>query len=525
MNSFENYPLLAGLRDLDSEPALAVQNQLLEQLILALEGYYVHLPIKRSAFAADPVGQLKLLRASGAVAERTDFQRRVMHIISGLRDRHTTLTRPAPWNSLIAFVPLVIERCVIREREAYVVTKQLFGFDRVPVGSIITHWNGTPIDLKVRQLAAQSQGGNLTASQELGLAYLTVCPLAYVSLPAEDWVTLTYLDEQLTIRSAATPWRFMELGQLGAPAPSGPSSSSSGLGSTILGLDSVTLTINHFKRHSISSPPAPKRGGLQTGPFGVRYGSVRTRSGKVGYLRIFSFDVPDPVQFVTACAKILADLPQDRLIIDVRGNPGGMIPAGQKLIRLLTPQRSLVTSAVAFRNTEATRALATLPEFARWRESMELQYRTGEQFSQAFPMTDYTQVPSYRYPGAVGLIIDGLGYSTTDYFAADFQDNRIGVVVGSDSQTGGGGANVWTWSMLQGQAQLAGLNLGALPGGFGLNLSVRRSIRSGALAGIPVEDLGVSADFRCPPTLTDVLSGNQSIIEFTTACLKGRVGP
>jgi len=257
---------------------------------------------------------------------------------------------------------------------------------------------------------------------------------------------------------------------------------------------------------------------LQTDPLGIQYGDVKTLRGEAGYMRIFSFEVPDPLEFVKACEKILVGLPQDRLIIDVRGNPGGQILAGQKLIRMLTSKESISPSPVAFRNTSESRHLGNLSMFEPWQLSLSLQYATGQAFAQDLPLTTYDDVPAYRYPGKIALIIDALCYSTTDFFSADFKDNKIGIIVGVDPQTGGGGANVWTWDVLQSLAQQAGNSrLRALPGGFGFNIAIRRSVRTGEKMGIPVEDLGVEADVMYYPTLIDISGDNIQLIDFTMA--------
>src|SRR5947209_5288664 len=42
--------------------------------------------------------------------------------------------------------------------------------------------------------------------------------------------------------------------------------------------------------------------------------------GEYGYVRIWTFDVADPDRFVTEFVRIMTLLPQNGLIIDVRGN-------------------------------------------------------------------------------------------------------------------------------------------------------------------------------------------------------------
>ena len=41
------------------------------------------------------------------------------------------------------------------------------------------------------------------------------------------------------------------------------------------------------------------------------------------------------------------------------------------------------------------------------------------------------------------LVTDAFCYSTTDIFAAGFQDHEIGTILGCHDNTGAGGANVW----------------------------------------------------------------------------------
>jgi hypothetical protein len=48
------------------------------------------------------------------------------------------------------------------------------------------------------------------------------------------------------------------------------------------------------------------------------------------------------------------------------------------------------------------------------------------------------------YYGPVVLITDAPSYSATDIFAAGFQDNDVGPVVGTAGNTGAGGANFWS---------------------------------------------------------------------------------
>jgi len=73
--------------------------------------------------------------------------------------------------------------------------------------------------------------------------------------------------------------------------------------------------------------------------------------------------------------------------------------------------------------------MAARAEFLRrWRPSIEQSVETGAAFSQGFPLLPedaYNDI-GQKYQGPVVLVTDALCYSTTDIFAAGFQDHHIG---------------------------------------------------------------------------------------------------
>lgn len=510
MVSYTDSPFLSTLRYKVPEPEVGLRKTVCDQIILGLRDFYTHLPQKMAATGIDPIVQLTNLKQS----DGKGFTRSLLRIISSLRDRHTTLKLPAPWNNMVAYVPFLVERVYDESHPRYIVTKQLFGFTDIPIGATVTHWNGVPVDLHVNALAAETQGANPPARLRLGTANLCIRPLAYVLMPSEDWVTLTYLDLDGEMKTLSTPWRFYM-------TPPAPLAQGTGHGdaSLELGLDPLTLLSNKFKSLAPTTHLKTSHGLTTDGS--LRYGTVQTPTGPCAYLRIFSFEEPDALAFVNKIAGILADLPQERLIIDVRENPGGLIPAGQYLIRLLT-NHEITPAPIAFRSTQSTQVLADSQKFAQWEPSLALQNASANVWSQSFPINAYYEgAPDYRYPGKVALIIDALCYSTTDFFAADFVDNKIGTVVGVDPCTGGGGANVWPWSTLVQFANYLGLSEPqALPGGFDLNISMRRAYRTGAAAGLPIEDLAVPADIVHHITINDLLNQNQDLIATAAATMR-----
>jgi hypothetical protein len=132
----------------------------------------------------------------------------------------------------------------------------------------------------------------------------------------------------------------------------------------------------------------------------------------------------------------------------------------------------------------------------------------------------------------VVLITDALCYSATDIFAAGFQDNNIGPILGTSGNTGAGGANVWTHELIE---QLIRQGTGntdsqikSLPNGAAMRVAIRRTLRVHEREGMPLEDLGVipdasqydseSADIH-KMTKQDVLNDNTDLINHAASIL------
>jgi hypothetical protein len=271
-----------------------------------------------------------------------------------------------------------------------------------------------------------------------------------------------------------------------------------------------------------------------TMPLVFRARTVMTASGTFGHLRIFTFNVPDPQKFVQEFVRLTELLPDEGLILDVRGNGGGHIFASEFTLQTLTPRR-IVPEPVQFictpLNLEICRRHKDNPthqiDLGPWFRSMEEAVETGSIYSSAFPITpeDGANEIGQRYFGPVVLITDARCYSATDIFSAGFQDHAIGPVLGIDDNTGAGGANVWTHGLLKALRDMppdTASPYAPLPKQADMRVSIRRTLRVGALAGTPVEDLGVRPDVRHEMTRRDVLEGNVDLLEKAGAMLAGR---
>jgi hypothetical protein len=198
-----------------------------------------------------------------------------------------------------------------------------------------------------------------------------------------------------------------------------------------------------------------------------------------------------------------------------------LITAGERLLQVLTP-RPIEPERLQFINTPLTLQLASSQDFlADWRDSIAQAVETGATFSLGFPIDpveEYNRI-GQRYQGPVVLITDALCYSTTDIFAAGFQDHAIGPILGTSGNTGAGGANVWTHSLLRQLMPGAGSPFAELPAGASFRVSIRRTTRVGDRSGVPVEDLGIVPDDVHRMTRDDLLESNRDLHDRAGAIL------
>jgi C-terminal processing protease CtpA/Prc len=462
-----------------------------------------------------------------------------------VRDLHTNYVLPAPFNGMVAYLPFQVERCVDGGAEKYIVSHMAQGVSNPPFtrGVQVTHWNGVPIALAVALSGDRFAGSNRAARLARGTDALTLRPLRLHLPPDEEWVTISYLDAGGVRHELRQPWLVGPNVPPMADADA-PTTAAASMGLDLFADDvgrarallfaprAVEQQLSDVQAEVETTPAAAGAELTTTMPLVFRARSVVTASGTFGHLRIRTFNVDDPDAFVDEFVRLTGLLPQEGLILDVRGNGGGHIHASEFALQTLTP-RPITPEPVQFICTPLNLAVVRQHkdnpsgiDLGAWFRSMEQAVETGSAFSSAFPITpvDGANRRGQRYHGPVVLVTDARCYSATDIFAAGFQDHRIGPVLGVDDNTGAGGANVWTHSLLKQLLELPQANpetpYKTLPNGAAMRVSIRRTLRVGELAGTPVEDLGVVPDRRHELTRRDVLEDNVDLLDAAGALLE-----
>lgn len=514
-----------------------------EQAILMFEGFYVHLPLKSAMYAVDPLRRLKLLQQqleqTETLAHKSDqyFQREMMQIFASLCDQHTAYNLPEPYDEYHAWLPFKVETCLVRGRRKYLVTRTVSGFRQIRSGSEILSWNGIPIERALEVAEKQSMGGNAMARRALALFHLTIRPLRCLPPPEEEWVAVGYRspdgeeDHEIWIRWVVSdlPSFFDE-------------SDPNALAIAALRVQHVRKilfapqVVEFERRLSKSRDPysmLKQTESIMPNVFSAR--SFSNKRGKFGYIRIFSFETPDPDKFVKEFIRLLGSLPQTGLIIDVRDNPGGKIEAAERLVQLIAPTQPVHPQVFYFINTARTLKLCNLHRDSRttdrsvrpigplrpWIESMQRAMETGATYSSSFPLTDPALCRNIGriYHGPVVVVTNSLSYSSAEIFAADFQDHG-GTILGTDKATGGGGANVRTHGEMRKYFKDSKSSpFRPLPMGANMSIALRRAQRVGTKTGSEIEDFGVIPNKFHEMTRDDLLHKNCDLLEDATKVL------
>jgi C-terminal processing protease CtpA/Prc len=476
--------------------------------------------------------QLLALRASDL--SEAEFHLQMTSIITGLRDAHTRYSGPRSLQNSVAVLPFLVEQFGPFSRPAFVVSKvsisRLFKDPQFTGGVALERWNGIPIARAVDLYADRETGGRPDARRARALESLTFRDLEYGPPPDESWVDVGYRTAKGARREVRIPWRVVHPGRAPIAHESGSRAA------RYIGANPSAEWTRRAKKLLFSgqlwraeanrSATASKRNWIPTRMQDVL--AARTvhvkRIGDVGYLRIWSFDVEDDDAFIAEVARLLEQLPSERLIIDLRGNPGGLIWAAERTLQLFSPQPILPTR-FSLLASQLTREMARSPfnrlELEAWSPSLETALRTGEAYSQPLPLTDpeWFKDIKQKFFGRAICVVDPNTYSSGDLFAAGFLDNGIGSVVSVGEASGAGGANVWTNIDLQEALADTPFELDRLPDGVKYTLAIRRAVRSGAADGVPIEDLGIPG-IPYAMTRNDLQNDNADLIAFCAARLK-----
>ncbi len=543
---------------LKSSSNLSVEDKLciLRQAKIILDEIYVHKILKKSMYAVNPGDRLDLMirdirfNIINNVDYRDDqnFHKELLSVFSSLRDLHTRYMLPYPYKNRFAFLPFLIEEYYVTQDDSdprYIITtvfSEIFKEpSKIKAGLEVLYWNNIPIARAIAMNSANQSGSNREARLARGLDTLTIRSLSTSVPPDEYKVTLTCRDPD------TGEVMLLDFEWLVSFYPPYFDKDDEKLNAIMIasGFDYDTLSVNQMKANlysDISTKPKIRTKSAWLRPLHFpksmkgRLVTEAQTGFQAAYIRIYSFAVASAENFVSDFKDMLQQLEGDgaeALILDIRGNGGGLITASELLLALLVGKKiefqkaQFINSELTLRLCEKYDAASQILDLSPWIRSIGLSKRTGDYYSRGYPITNLANSNKLKaiFARPMVLITDALCYSASDMFAAGFQDHNLGMVIGTHTNTGAGGANVWTHETLRKLIDGAGVAytlLEQLPKGANFNFAVRRILRKNDE---PIEDLGIAPDIFHKITRNDLLAGNADLIKKSLDVLHGLVSP
>lgn len=556
LNDFKDLMTLETFLKTSSNLSVDDKLCILKQAQIILDEIYVHKILKRSMYAVNPGDRIDLMirdirfNVINNVDYREDrnFHKELLSVFSSLRDLHTRYILPYPFKNRFAFLPFLIEEYYATQQDSdprYIITtvfSEIFKEQsKIRAGLEVLYWNNIPITRAIELNSANQSGSNREARMARGLDTLTIRSLSTSIPPDEYKVTITCRDQDTGENM------LLDFEWLVSFYPPYFDKAGDKLNATMIamGFDYDTLSVNQMKANlysDISTKSKIKKKSAWLRPLHF----PKSMKGKLvadpgtgfqaAYIRIYSFSVASAENFVSDFKQMLQQLESDgakALILDIRGNGGGLITASELLLALLVGRKvefqkaQFINSELTLRLCEKYDADNDFLDLSPWTRSIGLSKRTGDYYSRGYPITSLSNRKKLKaiFARPMVLITDALCYSASDMFAAGFQDHKLGMVIGTHTNTGAGGANVWTHETLRKLiigASVAYTSLEQLPKGANFNFAVRRILRKNDE---PIEDLGIAPDVFHKITRKDLLEGNADLIGKALGILRGLVLP
>lgn len=522
----------------------------------------------------DPFGDLDKVDQLPADVPDDTFHFGLREVFVQHIDAHTKYKLPAPYANSVAFLPCQIKHYYDdSDSIRFTVSQLMEGFTDAAgtghaffqTGVEVVGYDGQPIMDAIKEIGRHDFGGNPSAFLLFSISRLYLRTLAYALRPDVGTAAIDYVPlDGGPQRQIILPWgvgsaalnsavvfqnhrssvseEHVATAYAGTLLYSTSKCLNESLAPVVDDFDPVNMafkdlfefqTADGSIRDGFLEPDA-----LSGGPGGQRF----------GYLRIKSFGhsvAPDELtnegEIAAEFARllgILMDRAPDGLVLDIRGNGGGNIKAAEMMLQMLTP-RDIQPANFHWPNNQPTvKILQTgnrlkagfgslsyadqavsdgLVEYADWFDDLHLppsdlppHLFTGKTLTSLEDANDTGQI----YQSPVALLIDGFTYSAADIFAAGFKDNKVGPIIGVSDTTGGGGATVWKYDVLNPIiSTVAGVPLTPLPQGVEMTVAVQRATRVRDSLGVAIEGVGVQADLVFNPTRNDVLKRGEDLMK------------
>lgn len=520
-------PLTEARKKLEIPNYTAADRQrLADQALLMLKDLFVHRSVKIKDFgeAADPVPKMLEIQKKAKDLSNEELHKSIAQVFSDLHDLHTNYYAPAPLSCGATFVPLSFASVKDGDKQVILVSRFLKLHpelvEGITVGDELLEIDGVAVDKVIEQLTAVSGGSNHDAMQARATQMLSMRNLSTQPIPEKDSIELTFNGKDGQYKKVIPWYAFLSEQCMNARnwSPTNP-----------FRWHLLNMAEDDYQKkyNRIFGNPAlvePDRTWGTTNNFKdiFEMALLDTPAGKIGYVQLKAFYWDDKsLDAATVIEAFRNDIETHLsegigLVIDVRGNPGGLINLSEKLVQLFSPKEVDPTKVRMLANPLNERIfLKANGTENRWSAAIQTAIKSGNEYTAPMAITPVREANSVGqvWFRPVVVLTDATCFSACDLFASLMQDTGAATIIGLHKTTGAGGANVMEHKTFK--AIMGPLNnpFETLPFGQNMRVAWRQTIRSGKHQGKILEDQGVESDIVVPLKKGDIGSGPKDLMK------------
>jgi C-terminal processing protease CtpA/Prc len=501
-----------------------------DQALYLIQNHYVHLAQKLTDFGVDPIADLKGVQQNATSLSDVDLHGQIESIFSKTRDLHTNYYYPAPYACYANALPISLEQVQLPSGAMAVgiagasvsptIVAMTPDVAKISPGDVVLSWGGVDPFVFAQKFYEQGAGANANAQVRRALELMTARSQMDSLMPTNDAEALTLVKPNGTQYSVSLPYISIADADCLNP-PSHKRNVAPKKDRFLQGSDPYQLKFAKMYEQASNSQGAY----IATAEPSIRYQVITNANGTFGMIKMASFE---PTKSVDESIAILTDLLMNKfqntkgVIIDLRGNGGGSLTYGERMLQLFAPKQ-VETEDFQMLASQGNRnliiATGTASDFL---PLIDQAIAAGQGLAGTIKLTPMIEAnalgQSYLKP--VVILTNSSCFSTCDSFTAGMQDNGLGTVIATDGQTGGGGANVVEYNAFaQSYPQGAVNPFLPLPGNQNMRVAWRNAVRVGKNAGVNLEDRGAVADMTIKPVLQDIISADSVLVPAITKIL------
>lgn len=508
---------------------------------ILLSKIYVNLEHKKKLYNIDPLAALNRIERNAADLNEEQFHDAMATLFKSVNDLHANYYLPKPYSCYSTTLALNFDKNGFGnifvssiDLDKASVIKDLA---KVELGDELINYNNLPVReaLKVRQK-------NISASTPDAVFYQGVLDLAWQGmysnlLPEQDVIQVTLKKANGSLYELSIPWFVSATAKCLTPVVEAPKESSGNRGD--LFTDNIKERNNYWKKINkkflkqlIKKTKLTSKivnyeeekvnlSNLQaTDNDSLSWKTLKYKNRNFGYLKLTTFDAKQGLDLaVNQIRAVLENNLQDTsaLVVDLRGNYGGMIYLAEEFAALLTPM-PVYSLPFYVRANDVTKLM--FQGDASW-EKIIVPYADTNKIigPEAITPKDILRKVSQAYFAKVVLLTNSECFSSCDLFSATMKDNAKAAIYGTDRSTYGGGANVWNFNELKDLFSKLGVDT-SLPQGISMRITVRHAYRSNNTI---IDDHGVPSDIIIQESTQEVLDKENStaVTRILNDLLKG----